>query len=151
MDVLWHLISYPPSSWEIQGGLNLALGLVTSCYSQMTLRRRPKCLGVGGFMGIIKENKMRSWIWNKLELPSLKCVQSRCVQAGDNDLWCRVSQLMDHSDERKVRGEWNMFQLDVVDFVRKRCFLQNKISQVWNSYNYNALDWTNESYYSEAQ
>ena len=58
---------------------------------------------------------------------------------------------MDHSDERKVRGEWNMFQLDVVDFVRKRCFLQNKISQVWNSYNYNALDRTNESYYSEAQ
>jgi len=46
------------------------------------------------------------------------------------DLWQRVSQLMDHTDERRRRGEWNMFQLDVVEFLRGRCFLQNKISQV---------------------
>ena len=63
--------------------------------------------------------------------------QERCVQAGDMDLWQRVSQLMDHTEERKMRGEWNMFQLDVVEFLRGRCFLQNKISQVALSYNFN--------------
>ena len=45
--------------------------------------------------------------------------------------WSRISQLPDHSAERQSLrgGEWKMFQLDVVDLLRSRCFMKNDISE----------------------
>lgn len=63
-------------------------------------------------------------------LNHISTLKDRCSKAGDDDLWDRVSSLVDHNEIRRQRGEWNMFQLDTVDFLRNRCFMQNKISQV---------------------
>ena len=37
--------------------------------------------------------------------------------------------LPDHCEKRRGLGEWRMFQSDVVDFLRKRCFLASKFSE----------------------
>lgn len=37
-------------------------------------------------------------------------------------------QLPDHAEKRKGLGEWKMFQKEVVDFLRRRCFMANEKS-----------------------
>ncbi|TRY68232.1 hypothetical protein TCAL_04165 [Tigriopus californicus] len=39
-----------------------------------------------------------------------------------------VFQLPDHVEKRRGLGEWKMFQKDVVDFLRRRCFMANEKS-----------------------
>ena len=50
---------------------------------------------------------------------------------NEDGVWSKISHLPDHSEERRhLRGgEWNMFQLDVVDLLRDRCFMKNDISE----------------------
>ena len=50
---------------------------------------------------------------------------------NEDGLWNKILKLPDHSEERrKLRGgEWKMFQLDVVDLLRDRCFMKNEISE----------------------
>jgi len=47
----------------------------------------------------------------------------------DPDSWARLQFLMDHEQERREEKEfWRMFQVNVVDFLRKRCHLEDKYS-----------------------
>ena len=50
---------------------------------------------------------------------------------NEDGIWDKISKLPDHSDERRNMrgGEWKMFQLDVVDLLRERCFMKNDISE----------------------
>ena len=54
-------------------------------------------------------------------------LKNECLKNDNHDVWQRVvEQLPNHSEARRrlQGGEWNMFQLDVVDLIRNRCFLK---------------------------
>ena len=50
---------------------------------------------------------------------------------NEDGRWGKLSSLPDHSEERKQLrgGEWKMFQLDVVELLRDRCFMKNEVSE----------------------
>jgi len=51
------------------------------------------------------------------------------LRDADPDSWARLQFLMDHEQERREEKEfWRMFQVNVVDFLRKRCNLADKYS-----------------------
>ena len=45
------------------------------------------------------------------------------MRKDGGDGWNRVASLMDHIQERVGLGEWDMNQKDVVNFIRRRCFM----------------------------
>ena len=57
-------------------------------------------------------------------------IRKKSITTEDN-VWNRIAKLPHHSEERKSLrgGEWKMFQLDVVDLLRDRCFMKSDISE----------------------
>ena len=52
------------------------------------------------------------------------------LRDNDPDTWARVQFLMDHDEERRKETEyWNMFQRNVVDFMRKGLKLADTYSE----------------------
>ena len=45
------------------------------------------------------------------------------LRTTDQEAWKRVASLPDHIAQRVGTGEWDMNQKDVVNFIRRRCFL----------------------------
>ena len=45
------------------------------------------------------------------------------LRGQDKEKWSRVASLPDHISERAGLGEWDMNQKDVVNFIRRRCFM----------------------------
>lgn len=47
------------------------------------------------------------------------------------DFWRPLWDLPDHSTERlrTARSEWDMFQMDVIEFLRSRCFMKNRVTE----------------------
>ena len=50
------------------------------------------------------------------------------LRGQDKEKWSRVASLPDHISERVGLGEWDMNQKDVVNFIRRRCFM-GKVKQ----------------------
>ena len=44
------------------------------------------------------------------------------------DTWSRVASLPDHILQRAGTGEWDVHQKEIVNFLRRRCFLGKKFS-----------------------
>ena len=88
-------------------------------------------------MGIVyhKDNTSNS---NKINFPQILDVMEEnenvdykfTFRDNDKDTWERVQFLMDHDEERKQEVEyWNMFQRNVVDFMRKSLKLADVYSE----------------------
>jgi len=50
------------------------------------------------------------------------------LREQDKEKWSRVASLPDHIRERAGLGEWDMNQKDVVNFIRRRCFMGKEFS-----------------------
>ncbi|XP_023346084.1 protein msta isoform X2 [Eurytemora carolleeae] len=51
------------------------------------------------------------------------------LKENDQSAWDRVASLKDHLQERVGLVEFDMFQKDVVQFLRRRCFLSSKLTE----------------------
>lgn len=87
---------------------------------------------------VIRENKVRVEVKSEqphfiysvaiaLRMLALKDKAGKSnASARDKEAWDRFNELPDHVQKRRGLGEWNMFQMDVVEFLRKRCFMKSR-------------------------
>lgn len=52
-------------------------------------------------------------------------------QGSENtdDIWQTLMQLPEHKEERFGKSEWNIIEMEVVEFLRNRCFMKSKLSE----------------------
>lgn len=53
------------------------------------------------------------------------------LKSSSEDAWAPIGLLPDHVQERRrsAKSEWEMLQMEVVEFLRARCFLKNQITE----------------------
>ena len=52
------------------------------------------------------------------------------MRGQGGDTWSRVASLPDHIAERVGLGEWDVNQKEVVNFIRRRCFMGKVITLI---------------------
>ena len=76
---------------------------------------------------LLRDNRVKINIANSEEVNSVYAFimpyRLLKLRGASGDAWNRVASLTDHIAERAGLGEWDMNQKDVVNFIRRRCFM----------------------------
>lgn len=62
---------------------------------------------------------------------SIAPIRMMALKSSSEDSWASLSLLPDHAEDRQrsAKSEWEMLQMEVVEFLRARCFLKNQITE----------------------